>query len=35
VITHDASLGETGEGKIFRLERDKAKNESTRVEKPS
>jgi DNA repair protein SbcC/Rad50 len=31
VITHDISLGETGEGAIFRLERDKAKNEPTRV----
>lgn len=32
VITHDISLGETGQGAVFRLERDKAKNEATRVE---
>ncbi len=31
VITHDPMLGETGEGAVFRLERDKAKNEFTRV----
>ncbi|VVB98709.1 DNA double-strand break repair Rad50 ATPase [uncultured archaeon] len=34
VITHDTALGETGEGLVYRLERDKGKNESTRVEKP-
>ena len=33
VITHDNALGETSEGAVFRLERDKSKNESTRVEK--
>ncbi|MCX6772306.1 MAG: hypothetical protein NTV88_00875, partial [Candidatus Micrarchaeota archaeon] len=33
VITHDNALGETSEGEVFRLERDKSKNESTRVEK--
>ena len=33
VITHDPALGETGEGQVWRLERDKGKNESTRVEK--
>jgi exonuclease SbcC len=33
VITHDPALGETGEGLVWRLERDKGKNESTRVEK--
>jgi DNA repair exonuclease SbcCD ATPase subunit len=33
VITHDASLGESGDGTIFRLERDKGKNEASRVEK--
>jgi exonuclease SbcC len=32
VITHDPALGETGEGVVFRLERDKGKNEATRVE---
>jgi exonuclease SbcC len=32
VITHDPSLGESAEGKVFRLERDKGKNEATRVE---
>ena len=31
VITHDISLGEACEGKVFRLERDKSKNEPTRV----
>jgi len=31
VITHDPLLGESGEGAVFRLERDKSKNESTRV----
>ncbi|MEM2138032.1 MAG: SMC family ATPase [Candidatus Anstonellaceae archaeon] len=31
VITHDPALGETGEGVVFRLERDKGKNEATRV----
>lgn len=33
VITHDASLGESGNGTVFRLERDKGKNEASRVEK--
>jgi exonuclease SbcC len=33
VITHDSSLGEAGQGNAFRLERDKTKNEPTRVEK--
>jgi len=33
VITHDPALAESGEGKVYRLERDKEKNESTRVEK--
>ncbi|MFA6490179.1 MAG: AAA family ATPase [Candidatus Micrarchaeia archaeon] len=33
VITHDASLGESGDGTIFRLERDKGKNEPSKVEK--
>lgn len=33
VITHDSALGESSEGAVFRLERDKAKGESTRVEK--
>lgn len=32
VITHDIALGETSEGTVFRLERDKGKNESTKVE---
>jgi exonuclease SbcC len=31
VITHDPVLGESGEGTVFRLERDKNKNEPTRV----
>jgi len=31
VITHDPLLGEAGEGMVFRLERDKSKNESTKV----
>lgn len=31
VITHEPSLGETGQGNVFRLERDKNKNENTRV----
>ena len=35
VITHDASLGESGDGTIFRLERDKGKNEASRVERVS
>ena len=35
VITHDSALGETSEGTVFRLERDKGKNESTKVEKAS
>ncbi|MFA5930385.1 MAG: SMC family ATPase [Candidatus Micrarchaeia archaeon] len=33
VITHDPALGESAEGSVFRLERDKSKGESTRVEK--
>ena len=33
VITHDPSLGETGQGSVYRLERDKGKNESTKVER--
>jgi len=33
VITHDPALGESAEGAVFRLERDKAKGESTRVER--
>jgi len=33
VITHDTALGEAGEGAVFRLERDKSKNESTKIEK--
>lgn len=33
VITHDNALGEASEGTVFRLERDKGKNESTKVEK--
>jgi DNA repair exonuclease SbcCD ATPase subunit len=33
VITHDSALGESAEGAVFRLERDKSKGESTRVEK--
>ncbi|MEM4634163.1 MAG: hypothetical protein QW275_03345, partial [Candidatus Anstonellaceae archaeon] len=33
VITHDSSLGEGIEGAVFRLDRDKAKNEPTRLEK--
>jgi exonuclease SbcC len=35
VITHDIALGENGEGNVFRLERDKSKNEPTRVEPAS
>lgn len=31
VITHDPILGETGEGAVFRLERDKSKNEHTKI----
>lgn len=31
VITHDTALGESSEGRVFRLERDKGKNGSTRV----
>ena len=33
VITHDSALGESAEGSVFRLERDKSKGEDTRVEK--
>ena len=33
VITHDPALGESAEGSVFRLERDKSKGESTRAEK--
>ena len=33
VITHDSALGETSEGTVFVLSRDKGRNESTRVEK--
>ncbi len=33
VITHDPALGESAEGAVFRLERDKAKGESTKVER--
>ncbi|MFA6214718.1 MAG: SMC family ATPase [Candidatus Micrarchaeia archaeon] len=33
VITHDPSLGESAQGAVFRLERDKSKGENTRVEK--
>jgi len=33
VITHDPSLGESAEGSVFRLERDKSKGENTRVER--
>ena len=33
VITHDSALGETSEGAVFVLSRDKGKNESTKVEK--
>ncbi len=33
VITHDASLGESGDGTVFRLERDKGKNGTSKVEK--
>ena len=33
VITHDPALGESAEGSVFRLERDKSKGEDTRVEK--
>ncbi|VVC02296.1 DNA double-strand break repair Rad50 ATPase [uncultured archaeon] len=31
VITHEQQLGETGQGNVFRLERDKNKNENTKV----
>lgn len=31
VITHDPLLGEAGQGAVFRLERDKSKNETTRI----
>jgi len=31
VITHDSALGEGVSGNVFRLERDKSKNESTRL----
>lgn len=33
VITHDPSLGQSAEGSVFRLERDKSKGENTRVER--
>ena len=33
VITHDPALGESAEGSVFRLERDKSKGENTRVER--
>jgi len=33
VITHDSALGESAEGAVFRLERDKGRGESTRVER--
>ena len=33
VITHDPALGQSAEGSVFRLERDKSKGEDTRVEK--
>ena len=33
VITHDPALGESAEGSVFRLERDKSKGEDTRVER--
>jgi len=33
VITHDPALGESAEGAVFRLERDKSKGEDTRVER--
>jgi exonuclease SbcC len=33
VITHDPALGESAEGAVFRLERDKSKGENTRVER--
>ena len=35
VITHEPELGETAEGKVFRLERDKSTGEPTRVEPPA
>lgn len=35
VITHESALGETSEGAVFRLERDKSKGESTKVEAAS
>ena len=31
VITHDSSLGESVAGKVFRLDRDKSKNEPTKI----
>ncbi|MFA4983157.1 MAG: SMC family ATPase [Candidatus Micrarchaeia archaeon] len=31
VITHESALGESVSGKVFRLERDKSKNEATKV----
>jgi len=33
VITHDPALGESAEGAVFRLDRDKGKGEPTRVER--
>ncbi len=33
VITHDMALGENSEGTVWRLERDKAKNEPSRAER--